>query len=184
MDTTALSLCMDNDLPILVFELAEGNIEPRRRAESAWAPSSRRPRKGADPMIDDLIQRRRPPHGQVRRDDAARVQQRPHRPRLGRAARPHPGRLLRHGDAAEPARDDQRARAADADRPAVRPELAEGDREGDHGVRPRPDAVERRQAHPPADPAADRGAAQGARQGRAPARRGRHGSPSGTSAAT
>ncbi len=26
MDTTALSLCMDNDLPIHVFELAEGNI--------------------------------------------------------------------------------------------------------------------------------------------------------------
>jgi uridylate kinase len=27
MDTTALSLCMDNDLPIYVFELAEGNIK-------------------------------------------------------------------------------------------------------------------------------------------------------------
>ncbi|HEY7380615.1 MAG TPA: UMP kinase, partial [Gaiella sp.] len=27
MDTTALSLCMDNFLPIYVFELAEGNIE-------------------------------------------------------------------------------------------------------------------------------------------------------------
>ena len=27
MDTTALSLCMDNGLPIYVFELAEGNIE-------------------------------------------------------------------------------------------------------------------------------------------------------------
>jgi uridylate kinase len=26
MDTTALSLCMENDLPIYVFELAEGNI--------------------------------------------------------------------------------------------------------------------------------------------------------------
>ena len=26
MDTTALSLCMDNDLPIHVFELAAGNI--------------------------------------------------------------------------------------------------------------------------------------------------------------
>jgi uridylate kinase len=26
MDTTALSLCMDNKLPIHVFELAEGNI--------------------------------------------------------------------------------------------------------------------------------------------------------------
>jgi uridylate kinase len=27
MDTTALSLCMDNDLPIYVFELANGNIK-------------------------------------------------------------------------------------------------------------------------------------------------------------
>jgi uridylate kinase len=27
MDTTALSLCMDNHLPIYVFELADGNIE-------------------------------------------------------------------------------------------------------------------------------------------------------------
>ena len=26
MDTTALSLCMDNDLPIHVFELAPGNV--------------------------------------------------------------------------------------------------------------------------------------------------------------
>ena len=26
MDTTALSLCMDNALPIHVFELADGNI--------------------------------------------------------------------------------------------------------------------------------------------------------------
>jgi uridylate kinase len=26
MDTTALSLCMDNDLPIHVFELSPGNI--------------------------------------------------------------------------------------------------------------------------------------------------------------
>ena len=26
MDTTALSLCMDNNVPIHVFELAEGNI--------------------------------------------------------------------------------------------------------------------------------------------------------------
>ena len=34
MDTTALSLCMDNNLPIHVFELAPGNIGQggRRRA--------------------------------------------------------------------------------------------------------------------------------------------------------
>ena len=54
-----------------------------------------------------------------------------------------------------------------ADDPTVRPELDQGDREGSPGVGPRPDAVERRQGHPPADAAADRGAPQGARQGRA-----------------
>ena len=47
------------------------------------------------------------------------------------------------------------------------PIVDQADREGDPGVRPRADAVERRQADPPADPAADRGAPQGARQGRA-----------------
>ena len=43
---------------------------------------------------------------------------------------------------------------AHADGAAVRPELDPRDREGDPGVRSRPDAVERRQADPPADPAA------------------------------
>ena len=33
MDTTALSLCMDNDLPIHVFELAGGNIDRVARGE-------------------------------------------------------------------------------------------------------------------------------------------------------
>ena len=158
MDTTALSLCMDNDLPIHVFELADGNIAADRRAgervgtliSSPTAGDARPENQGEPPDDGRPDPGRRPPHGQVRRDDAARVQQHPHRPRLGRPARPRPGRLLRDADAAEPARDDQRAGAADADHPAVRPELAEVDREGDHGVRPRPHAVERRQAHPPA----------------------------------
>ena len=65
-----------------------------------------RPREPADDRR--LHRRRRSPHGQVRGDDAARVQRRPHRPCLGCAARPHPGRLLRPGDAAQAARDDQR----------------------------------------------------------------------------
>ena len=135
--------------------------------------------------IDDLIQDATPPDGQVRRDDAARVQH------ASAPAAPRPALLDRiqvdyygTADAAQAARDDQRARAAAADDPAVRPELDQGDREGDPGVRPRPDAVERRQDHPPADPAADRGAAQGARQGRPPAAPRRAGSPSATSAAT
>ena len=35
MDTTALSLCMDNRLPIYVFELAEGNIRRVAAGERA-----------------------------------------------------------------------------------------------------------------------------------------------------
>ena len=35
MDTTALSLCMDNHLPIHVFELAPGQHRARRRGASA-----------------------------------------------------------------------------------------------------------------------------------------------------
>ena len=43
MDTTALSLCMDNKLPIHVFELADGNIRrvvagERRRHDHLDAP--------------------------------------------------------------------------------------------------------------------------------------------------
>ena len=100
------------------------------------------------------------------------------------AARPDPDRLLRDAVAAQEHRDDQRARAAAADDPAVRPVGDEADRAGDHGVEPRPDAVERRQDHPPADPAADRGAAQGARQARAATWPRRAGSRCATSAAT
>ena len=54
--------------------------------------------------------------------DAARVPDRAHGARVGGAARPHPGRLLRHEDAAQPARADQRAGAAPAGRDAVRQE--------------------------------------------------------------
>src|SRR2546423_2374801 len=40
MDTTALSLCMDNQLPIYVFELAPGNIGRVVAEESAWTTLS------------------------------------------------------------------------------------------------------------------------------------------------
>ena len=74
-------------------------------------------------------------------------------------------RLLRHADAAQEPRDDQRAGAAPADDPAVRPVVDQADREDDPGVGSGADPVERRQADPPPDPAAHRGAAEGARQG-------------------
>ena len=146
----------------------------RRQHRAASSPASTsarssRPRRRARAMatVDELIRQRADADGQVRRACAQRVQHRAHRPRVRGAARPHRRRLLRHDDAAEAARDDRRARGAHAHDSAVRPELDPEHREGDHGVRSRPHAVERRQDDPPADPAADRGAPQGARQGRA-----------------
>ena len=100
------------------------------------------------------------------------------------AARPHRRRLLRRRDAAEAAGDDLGARGAAAHRPALRHELDQGDREGDHGVRPRPDAQQRRQPHPARDPGAHRGAPQRARQGRRGTSPRRAASRSATSAAT
>ena len=43
MDTTALSLCMDNRLPIHVFALANGNIARSRARRARRHASSRRP---------------------------------------------------------------------------------------------------------------------------------------------
>jgi uridylate kinase len=46
MDTTALSLCMDNDLPIYVFEAAEGNIGRVAHGEPVGTIISSRPEEG------------------------------------------------------------------------------------------------------------------------------------------
>ena len=46
MDTTALSLCMDNNLPIHVFELAKGNIA-RIASGGARGNLISSPKKGA-----------------------------------------------------------------------------------------------------------------------------------------
>ena len=54
MDTTALSLCMDNNLPIHVFELADGNIQRIVGGERVGTMIST-PARGSRPMMDDLI---------------------------------------------------------------------------------------------------------------------------------
>ena len=135
MDTTALSLCMDNGLPIHVFELAEGNIvrvaAGERIGTIVATPTTERRRlelSGSDRGLPGGL---RAADGHVDRAHAHRVQQRPHRARLDRAARPDHDRLLRHADAAQEHGDDQRARGAAPLRPAVRPDADQGDREGD-----------------------------------------------------
>jgi uridylate kinase len=49
MDTTALSLCMDNNLPIHVFELAEGNILRIARGQRVGTIISTTPQTAAAP---------------------------------------------------------------------------------------------------------------------------------------
>ena len=113
MDTTALSLCMDNDLPIHVFELAPGNIGRVVAGESVGTFIST-PTEGVDPVsaiedfLSDATQRM---HKSVDATHEHFNSVRTGRASAG-AARPHPDRLLRHADAAQEPRDDQRAGAA------------------------------------------------------------------------
>ena len=156
-------------LPIHVFELAEGNIRRVASGERVGTIISTpyiAARRSLMPTIEDFLddaKRRMDKSIETTRHEFNTV-------RTGRASAALLDRITIDyygtADAAQEPRHDRRARAAPAHGPAVRPERDQGDREGDPGVRPRPDAVERRQADPPADPAAHRGAAQGARQGR------------------
>ena len=192
MDATALSLCMENDLPIYVFNLDDARqhrphrggpahryarLVGRPRGRPARRRARRRapvPRRGGGParMIDDLMRDAR-----SRMDKSIEATRHEFNTvRTGRASAALLDRIqvlvLRHQDAAEPAGLGERARAAPAVDHALRQGRDERHRARHPGVRPGSDAVERRPAHPPADPAADRGAAQGARQGRPPPRRG------------
>ncbi|CAA9241328.1 MAG: Ribosome recycling factor, partial [uncultured Corynebacteriales bacterium] len=89
--------------------------------------------------------------------------------------RPAHGGLLRRADAHPADGDDHRLRGADGRHQAVRPEPAQRHREGDPGLRPGGQPVQRRHGHPGAVPAAHRGAPARARQGRAEQGRGREG---------
>ena len=113
-------------------------------------------------IITDADQRMARAVEAMERDFQARA----HGSRLDRPGRAHPRRLLRHPDAAQPARRDQRAGAAPDRHPAVGPGGPRCDREGDHQERHRADAQRRRHGRAPQHPAADRGASQGARQSR------------------
>ena len=109
LDATAVSLCMENDLPIVVFDLNQpDNItrvaagEPVGTLISGATAARRPPEVRAHDRPDH--RRRRSQDGPRRRGDGARLPGHPDRPRLDRARRAHPGRVLRHVDAAQPAR--------------------------------------------------------------------------------
>ena len=168
MDTTALSLCMDNNLPIYVFALA-------RRATSARVLAGRAHRH------DHLdAERRRSADGDGRRADpgrarsgwserrahAHRVQHRPHRPRVRRAARPRPDRLLRQPTPLKQLATinvpEPRMLTIQPFDPTSIKAIEKAIQESDLGLTPSNDGKIIRLPMP----AADRGAPQGAREGR------------------
>ena len=105
--------------------------DPRFRARARQHRACRRRRASRHDRLEHpkeatldrrLSRRRHAADGQVGGGDARALQLGAHRPRDPGAARPHHDRLLRDADAAQEPGDDQRARAADADDPAVRPD--------------------------------------------------------------
>ena len=115
LDGAAVSLCMENDLPIVVFDLngpdnisrvADGQQVGTLIAGPASAGAGAgRPREPRDHRLGG------PQDGPRRRGHGPRPAVDPDRPGLDRARRAHPHRLLRHPDAAQPARRHQRARS-------------------------------------------------------------------------
>ena len=159
MDATALTLCMENDIrsTCSTWTTRQHRTDRVRRTVGTLVDQLTRAR-----LIDRAARGRRRAHGQVAsrpRHDEFWIGA--HRPRQPGAAGPRRRRLLRR---ATPLKQLATISAPEARLLTVQPfdkSLDQGDREGDHGVRPRPHAEQRRQAHPPADPGAQRGAPQG-----------------------
>ena len=94
MDSTAFALCMDNNLPIVVFNMADGRNIGKIVSGERVGTLVRTGRTGR--MIDELLADARERMAQVGRRDPPRVRVGPHRAREPGAARPHLGRLLRN----------------------------------------------------------------------------------------
>ena len=214
MDSTALSLCMENELPIVVFDVASPNgiVDAARGAEigtrvgvdGVGARPGRRiaqtmhVRHGAGHAMryDEPVWRSR--HAMIdgvlndaehRMQSAVTALDRDlDTVRTGRA-RPALVETLKVEYYGTPTPLNQMA-AINAPEPrliTIQPwdkAPARHHRKGDPEVGPRPDAHERRQHHPPRRPAAHRGSPQGTREDRAQEGRRTRASPSATSAAT
>ena len=130
MDSTALSLCMDNALPIHVFNMAdERNIDRivARRAGGHDRPHRRlRERAAMTEITDEFLADAAERMSEVGRVVPPRARDRAHRPRLAAPARPDRGRLLRRRDAAQAARPGRRDRRPPAhpDARSTRPRSA------------------------------------------------------------
>ena len=99
LDATAVSLCMENDLPIVVFDLNQPDnitrVAARRAGRDAHLGRHERGRRCAG-MSSEIIADADRKMAPRRRGHGARLPGRPHRPRLDRARRAHPRRVLRH----------------------------------------------------------------------------------------
>ena len=168
MDATAMSLCMENRLPIIVFNVREdGNIRRAVAGEpigtlvhGADAMTVETALKDADDKMDKAIA--------VLKDEFAGV-------RTGRATPASSTASSSTTTGRRPRSTSSRrsacpSRARWSSSRSTRTRWRDG--EGDPVERPRHHPEQRRQRDPTGVPAAHRGAAQGADQGRAPPRRG------------
>jgi ribosome recycling factor len=199
MDATAISLCMDNELPIVVFELLrEGNIGRvvrgedvgtlvvRRRPDRLTSAPTHLTRSAEHPRPD-----RRPGGGPMSLDEIIATPK--HRmdqavEKVSRGLRRHPDRPGEPA-AAQPVTVDYYGtptplqQLANFSVPEPRILIVNpfdkgsvnADREGDPRLGPRPEPGQRRRHDPLRLPGADRGAAQGLHQAGQARRRGRQG---------
>ena len=148
MDSTAITFCMDNELPIVVFDVtAPGNIRRALLGERigtlvesrGWRHEWRRRRdEGAGPR------RLRRQDAEGGRAPAVGVRRGAHRAGVAGTGREAAGRGLRQRRPAAADRRLRRARTARAHDLALRQGHDQGHREGDPAERPRRQPVERR----------------------------------------
>ena len=156
MDATAVSLCMENDLPIVVFDL--------NSTGQHHAGRQRRTRRDADlghirlwrceGMSNEILDRCGPEDGSRRRSHGTRLPGDAHRPGVDVARRAASRRVLRHVHAAQPAGRHQRSRAPSDRHPALGPGRPRRHREGDPEERHRPDPERGRDGRASQHPAA------------------------------
>ncbi len=117
MDSTAMALCMDNNLPIIVFDMAvTGNIRRVIFGEPIGTVVGRAVdvSVGGVRVMADFFKDVESKMSKCHRRDARRVRLGPHRSRDAAAARPSARRSLRLGRAAQASRQRQHARRAHA----------------------------------------------------------------------
>ena len=201
MDATALSLCMDNDMPIYVFNVDDAaNIGRVVRGERIGTVVSRR---AVLPLAAAVPSPRTSTDRKGTRDDAWTSWSTDAKTRMDKSveAMRHELNGVRTGRASAALLDRIQVDYYGTRTPlnqlaqisvpeprllTITPYDKSTIKEIERAVRVRSRAQpgQRRQCHPAADPAADRGPAQGARQGGPPHRRRRAASPCATCAAT